>query len=85
MTKNSHFHENFCINRIDGKTNCFEPISQLGESQVELTQIFISTAGMAGSYASGDAKVHGLDVQKWDQVGVVEGRKYTIFSRVLVH
>ena len=40
---------------------------------------------MAGSYASGDAKVHGLDVQKRDQVGVVEGRKYTIFSGVLVH
>ena len=84
MAKNSHFHEKFCINRIDGKTDWFKAISQLGESWV-VPHIYISTAGMAGSYASGDAKVHGLDVQKWDQVGVVEGRKYTIFSGVLVH
>ena len=61
-------------------------LGQLGESQVELTHIFIY---LPLEWREGTLlemlRFMVLMCKTWDQVGVVEGRKYTIFSGVLVH
>lgn len=42
--------------------NCGTEVHRDTNAAINIRNIGLSTAGMAGSYASGDAKVHGLDV-----------------------